>query len=240
MGGANMISEHNFANGYGSLWHNLSPLSDGYWKIENMLVKRTFPPMGAKSNIKMRGVVNETAFRAFCTLQNEERPVDRSRVLAVVDSNAPAAIDYVARLTSRFKPTPVDFDDHCRRESVQLALRLLHYFPSTGVTTLRPIFRGCGLLSACEGDLIEGDCLYEIKAGDRAFRLSDLRQLLIYSALAYAANDLKFSRIGLFNPRTGSAWVRTLDQVCSAISGVKAADTLSALVGTFSAVSVSR
>jgi len=235
-----MISEHDFASGYGSLWHSLSPLSDGYWKIENMLVKRALPPMGSRADVKMRGVVNETAFRAFCTIQGDKSTVDPARAMAAVDSSAPGAVEYVARLTSRFKPTHADFDDHCRRESAHLALRLLHYFPGTGATTLRPAFRGCGLLSACEGDLIEGDCLYEIKAGDRAFRIADLRQLLIYSALAYAAGELKFSRIGLFNPRTGSAWVRTLDQVCSAIAGVKAADTLSALVGTFSAASVSR
>ncbi len=235
-----MISEHDFASGYGSLWHSLSPMSDGYWKIENMLVERALSPMGARSDVKMRGVVNETAFRTFCIIQSYESPVDRSMTLAVIDSSVPAAIDYVARLTGRFKPTRADFDEHCRRESALLALRLLHYFPSHGATSVRPIFKGCGLLSTCEGDLIEGDCLYEIKAGDRAFRITDLRQLLVYSALAYAANELSFSRIGLFNPRTGSAWVRTLDQVCTAIAGVKAVDTLSALVGTFSSSSVSR
>lgn len=235
-----MISEHDFASGYGSLWHSLSPMSDGYWKIENMLVERALPPLAAKSDVRMRGVVNEAAFRSFCTLRAEGSSVDRAQVLSAVDSNAATAVDYVARLTPRFRPAYSDFDEHCRRESAHLALRLLHYFPPKRGITLRPEFRGCGLLSACEGDLIEDDCLYEIKAGDRAFRIADLRQLLIYSALAYAAGELRFSRIGLFNPRTGSAWVRSLDQVCSAIAGVKAADTLSSLVGSFSAASVSR
>lgn len=235
-----MISEHDFANGYGSLWYNLSPMSDGYWKVENMLVERVFRPIASRSDVRMRGVVNEAAFRAFCTLQADVSLVDRARAMSAVDSNAPAAFDYVGRLATRLRPTHSEFDEHCRRESAHLALRLLYYFRRTESIILRPVFRGCGLLSACEGDLIEGDCLYEIKAGDRAFRISDLRQLLIYSALAYAAGELKFRRIGLLNPRTGSAWVRTLDQVCSAIAGAKAADTLSSLVGTFSAASVSR
>jgi hypothetical protein len=235
-----MISEHDFSGGYSSLWHSLSPMSDGYWKVENMLVARALPPLASKSEVRMRGVVNEAAFRAFCELQNENSPVDRARALLAVDSNAAAAVDYVSRLTTRFKPEHSDFDEQCRRESAHLSLRLLHYFPGSKGTTLRPKFKGCGLLSACEGDLIEGDCLYEIKAGDRAFRITDLRQLLVYSALAYSAGELNFSRIGLFNPRTGSAWARSLDQVCSAIAGVKAADALSSLVGTFSAASVSR
>ena len=121
-----------------------------------------------------------------------------------------------------------------------LALRLLHFFPEHHPTTLRPRFRGCGLVSAREGDVLEGDCLYEVKAGDRAFRITDLRQLLFYAALAYSSGSLGFQKLGLFNPRTGAAWVRTLDQVCQSIAGVMAIDTLSTLVSQFSEVSVSR
>lgn len=235
-----MISEHEFSAGYGSFWHNLTPLSDGYWKVENMLVMRSLEPLVPRSEVKMRGVVNETSFRAFCAIRQTGGEVDRARVLAEVDAHALDAINYVSRLTSRFTPTDSDFDESCRREATQLALRLLHFFPGHEPTTLRPIFKGCGLISSCEGDLIEGDCLYEVKAGDRAFRITDLRQLLIYSALAYSAGNLSFKRIGLFNPRTGSSWTRTLDQVCNAVAGERAVDTLSALVGSFSSISVSR
>src|SRR5690606_35885981 len=117
---------------------------------------------------------------------------------------------------------------------------LLTYFPGQQSTILRPKFSGCGLISECEGDLIEGTCLYEIKAGDRTFRVVDLRQLLTYSALAYAEGALSFSEIGIFNPRRGVAWRKSLEEVCYALSGLRLNDTLSSLMEQFSSVSASR
>lgn len=235
-----MISEHTFASSYASVWHQLAPLSDGYWKIENMLAERKAPPIRSRAASDMRGIVNEAAFRAFCTFRRERRDVDRAKLFKAVDDCTLEAIEYVARLSPRSKTDLKSFDEACRREAVLLAFRLLHFFPGYLPTIVRPTFRGCGLISACEGDVIEGDCLYEIKAGERRFRIIDLRQLLIYAALAYSSGSLSFSKIGLFNPRTAYAWVRTLDQVCQSIAGTRAIDTLSALVSQFSEVSTSR
>lgn len=235
-----MISERDFASSYASVWQQLTPRTDGFWKIENMLAKHETPPLSARASKGMRAVVNETAFRAFCAHRTEERGSDRAKVLAAVDANIHTVIEYIIRLAPRSKPELGAFDDDCRYEAVELALRLLRYFPVNQHTTLRPTFRGCGLISACEGDVLHSDCLYEVKAGERAFGISDLRQLLIYSSLAYSAGSLDFNKIGLFNPRTGSSWVRTLDQVCQSIAGVRAVDTLSALVRQFSAITVSR
>jgi hypothetical protein len=235
-----MISEHQFASSYSSIWSQIAPLSDGYWHFENMLVQRELPPLTAKAPKSIRGVVNETGFLAFARLRTEGGATDRTRVLAIVDLASIEALAYIKRLAPTAKLTQELFDDIARREAAVLALRLLHFFPEVHPTVLRPKFSGCGIVSACEGDVLFADCLYEVKAGERAFRISDLRQLLIYSALAYSAGDLRFSSIGLFNPRTGARWSRTLDQVCDAIAGMKAVDTLSSLVDSFSGVSVSR
>ena len=104
---------------------------------------------------------------------------------------------------------------------------------------LRPKFLGCGVMSSVEGDLIADGCLFEIKAGDRSFRLVDLRQLLVYSALAYGGNALTFDRIGLFNPRTGLLWTRELDEVCKAISGLRSTDVFNLLLSHFMSDSTS-
>lgn len=235
-----MISEHNFASSYGSVWQQITPRSDGYWKFENMLVTREAPPIPASAPTNMRGVVNEAAFRAFCILRAGGREFDGTTILNAIDAQAPDAVEYVSRLAPRSRSDLQSFDDSCRQEAVSLTIRLLRYFRGYRRTTLQPRFRGCGLISACEGDVLANDCLYEIKAGERAFRITDLRQLLVYSALAYASDSLEFTSIGLFNPRTGAAWTRTLDQVCQSIAGLQAIDILSALASQFSAISVSR
>ena len=235
-----MISEHQFATHYSSTWHAITPLADGFWTIENLMVDRIAPPLSQRAPKGMRAVINETAFRAFCSLHATTRPVARNDVLLAIDNRLAESIAYVGRFSSAPPLDPQDVDDECRKEAENIVHRLLHYFSGKEKTTLRPKFSGCGLISECEGDLIEGSCLYEIKAGDRAFRIADLRQLLTYSALAYAKGDISFTDIGIFNPRTGVAWSKSLEEVCHALSGLRSSDTLSALVEQFSGASSSR
>jgi hypothetical protein len=234
-----LISEHQFANHYSSAWRAITPLSDGFWTFENLQVERIAPPLHGRAPKEVRAILNEASFRAFCELQPTANAVGRVEVLAALDSNLQAAIDYVARF-SNSSELAADIDEDSRKEAVSLVFRLLHFFPTDARTILKPKFNGCGILSSCEGDLIAGSCLYEIKAGDRGFRVLDLRQLLTYSALAYASESLAFTEIGLFNPRTGVAWRRSLEEVCLAISGLRMTDTLSALVEQFTGASASR
>uniref|UniRef100_UPI0039EFD176 hypothetical protein n=1 Tax=Bordetella sputigena TaxID=1416810 RepID=UPI0039EFD176 len=204
------------------------------------MVDRIAPPLTPKAPKGMRAVVNETAFLAFCSLHSKPKPAKHDEILMAIDGQLSDSIAYVGRFSSASPLAAEDFDDECRKEAESLVLRLLQFFPGVETTTLRPRFSGCGLVSACEGDLIEGSCLYEIKAGDRAFRVGDLRQLLTYSALAYAKDNLTFKEIGLFNPRTGVAWRKSLEDVSHALSGLRLSDTLSALVEQFSGASASR
>lgn len=234
-----MISEHRFATHFGSAWHAVAPLSDGFWTFENLQVARITPPLHVRAPKRMRAIVNEAAFRAFCDLHTVRTAGGRGDVLAALDFHFRGAINYVGRFSNAPPVADGEVDDNCRKEGELLVLRLLQHFSGKAPTVLRPRFSGCGLLSACEGDLIEGSCLYEVKAGDRAFRLPDLRQLLTYAALAYASGKLTFTEVGLFNPRTGVAWTRSLEYVCQAISGLRLNDTLTALVEQFSGASVS-
>jgi len=235
-----MISEHQFAGGYASVWHSVAPLSDGFWQVENRLTARFAPPLASKAPASLRGLVNETAFSAFCELQPAASSIDRATIQAAVDAALPNALAYVNRFVTARSLTVADFDDSCRREAGHLVLRLLHFFLGRPRIQVRPAFSGCGLISACEGDLVVDGCLYEIKAGERGFRVTDLRQLLVYSALAYASRSLGFHKVGLLNPRTGVEWTRTLDDLCTALGGARANDLLPTLVTHFSQVSISR
>ncbi|QWE17166.1 hypothetical protein [Polynucleobacter sp. AP-Nino-20-G2] len=208
--------------------------------MENMLTTRISSPLNQRASKKMRGAVNEVAFRAFSRIRHSKITPDRTNVQKAISESIEEAIGYVNRFISDAKNTISEFDENCIRESTFLAFRLLHFFPNKGSLTIQPAFVGCGLISACEGDVIVDNCLYEIKAGDRAFRISDLRQLLIYTALAYSNRSLTFNYIGLFNPRTGVTWRRSIDHVCLAVAGQRANDVLPILVDHFSMASVSR
>ena len=103
-----------------------------------------------------------------------------------------------------------------------------------------PVFRGCGIIDTCVGDVFFSDTLYEVKAGDRSFRSTDIRQLLTYAALNKASDGPKLARIGLFNPRTGVSFSGSLDEVCSEVAGCTPDDLLSEIVRIISSGDVSR
>jgi hypothetical protein len=240
MENSGLISEHQLATNYPTLWSAVTPLSDGYWAIQNKMIERRItPPLKGISEKSMRGVINEVAFQAFSELQPKiETVIDREQTIACIENNLDNVIEYINRLNQKKNIFRKNFDTHCMREAAILTFRHLHFFPPGSKIFLRPHFKGCGDIAECYGDVVAGDCLYEIKAGDRNFRISDLRQLLIYSALSYANKSWKFSRIGLVNPRTGHYWVKTIEQVCIAIAGQTAIDTLENLIRNFSEMNV--
>lgn len=234
-----MISEHRFASAYASVWRSVTPLSDGYWKTNNQLINRIAKPVASRSPKEIRGLVNELAFIAFCEMASLPSG-GRVRLGPVLRAAVVPAVEYLNRVDPNTGYSAAMLDSDALYEAASISARLLRFFVAKRELLLRPNFAGCGILSACEGDVLYRGCLYEIKAGDRGFRLIDLRQLLVYSALAYSSGRLTFDRIGLFNPRTGVCWERSLDEVALAIAGVKASDALPALVDQFSVASVSR
>ncbi|MEO5797199.1 MAG: hypothetical protein ABIP34_20410 [Rhodoferax sp.] len=240
-----MISEHKFVTSFTSAWREVMPLGDNYWRKQNLLLHPKLPVVANVAPPDIRGLVNELAFMSFCEiLESTPGPqslspgstVMNKRVSAAVANCVPKAVSYISRLPFANEVSLADVGPDCTSEAQYLVRNLFKFFPPSGTYVLRPKFNGCGLLSACEGDLISDGCLYEIKAGDRAFRISDIRQLLVYAALAYAKDALIFDRIGLCNPRKGLIWVKSLDSVCQAVSGQRASDVLANLALHFDSI----
>jgi hypothetical protein len=225
-----MTSETKFASGYSSVWREITPLSDGYWAIENMLTRRVVEPLQNRAPKDMRGLVNELAFIGFSKLANTSSKPSPKQISTTIESEIRTAVDYINRVSFADNIKHENVDSVCINESGLICKRLLDFFPSGTTRIIRPQFMGCGIVNSCEGDVQVGESLYEVKAGDRGFRVSDIRQLLIYAALAYSSDNLSFTKIGLFNPRTGMAWTKSIDEVCIAISGTKANDVLPRVV----------
>lgn len=235
-----MISERKFAKSYSSVWQDIMPLSDGYWAVENLLTKREAAPVKSLAPAQYRGLVNELGFRTFRNICRDKTKITRDSIIsAATDEYAPTAI-YISRLADDGVP-PMSADrSTIVREAAQIALRLFGFFPDNRSITFSPRFDGCGIIDSCEGDLIYGNCLFEIKAGDRNFRISDLRQLFVYCCLSYSKGSLEYTRIGLFNPRSGKAWTRDIDAVCLSVSGLRANDLLPRIIDFISTNSTSR
>jgi hypothetical protein len=102
-----------------------------------------------------------------------------------------------------------------------LATRLLAWTTRlTGKLEIQPRLPGIGIVDQCHPDLICGTELIEVKMSRTIFRLPDLQQVLVYSALAWLGTDRQIERITLTNPLLGVAWSFELRELILEISGL--------------------
>ena len=235
-----MISEQHFSSSFTSLWHEIIPLADTYWRRENLKIARQVSPIDNVAPINLRGFLNELAFETFSRARAAGLQPKREVILSTTQECIESVNKYILRITRDKNSATLELDNLCKQEVLGMTRNLMLSFPAKNNIQIRPKFSGCGVVSACEGDLIYEDCLYEIKAGDRGFRVSDIKQLLIYSSLAFSKGELNFSKVGLFNPRNGYYWERTLDRLCIELSGMRESDVLSNLAGSMTQLAISR
>ncbi|WP_456703132.1 hypothetical protein [Bradyrhizobium sp. USDA 4449] len=112
--------------------------------------------------------------------------------------------------------------------------------PQALEVTFEPHFAGCGFLNPCVGDVLIGHELYEVKAGDRQFRSTDIRQLITYCALNYAAGNYAITQAGCVNPRRGTYFALDLDAIAHAMAGKSATELFSDIVYHVSSGGISR
>jgi hypothetical protein len=240
-----MISETNFASHFTSVWKGLAPTSELFVrKINSRLYEREFPRMASSVAPARRALVNETAFRFFVRCG--------ARVFPVLPPDLPPEQIYASMLEARTFVAQLDkaninqiheLNAIEKSESLDQATRLCGFFSriSRGKTiTYYPAFRGCGVVDSCQGDVLVGNKLYEVKAGDRNFRSPDIRQLLVYAALDFEAKSSTFEVVGLFNPRSGISVEMQLDDLCFEVSGKASSDLLADIVRAISSGEMSR
>ena len=85
-------------------------------------------------------------------------------------------------------------------------------------------------MDACNGDLLLDDVLCEVKAGTSKFRGRDLRQVLTYVALNFAAEGFPITSICLVNPRTGVWFREDLDRLSMQLAGASSNEVLSEII----------
>jgi hypothetical protein len=228
-----MISERQLSMNYSSFWRGIAPLADAYWRAQNLQVERFAEPLHTKRERQSRGFVNELAFESFVRVLADGNKIDGGAFRKAAESAKESVANYISRFTQIDNKILLrDFSSELP-EVVAIAERLDKFFsPSLemGSNAFRPKFSGCGLLMAAEGDVLVDETLFEVKAGDRNFRVSDLRQLLVYCALNHKKPIANITRIALVNPRIGISWSSDLESCSRAISGRSSAELLDDIV----------
>jgi hypothetical protein len=96
---------------------------------------------------------------------------------------------------------------------------------------LNPFFPGCGIIDNCNGDILQNEKLVEIKAGERSIVPSDLKQLIVYSALNWISETEKYkiTELEIYNPRVGYKWTNSLEDFLNSITDISKEDVFDQL-----------
>jgi hypothetical protein len=231
-----MITEKRFASSHHGFWRELLPMSEHYIRSTNLALGRAFIPFSGTSPTSLHGVVNELGFRLFARARREGidlRALDEDTIV----QEQTAAIQFISNFRQHGRgplrpPGATDIQD-----AIVLATRTENFFreATEGPVTVSPTFPGCGWLSECNGDVLCNGVLYEIKSGERTFRALDVKQVLVYCALNYAAKHFEIDEICLFNPREGVHFSESLNTLCQAMAGQSAVEVLGEIVEYVSA-----
>ncbi len=228
-----MISERAFAKSFPWFWHELVPLltprfiglfNEAYEQrlFDNRGKTLTSVPMALGIRA---AIVAEFAFRGAQILH--DAMLDPSTFLenpAIWQEAAVRAFEVIQRYEGT---KPVSLDPLSQTEMSQGSALVLQYaalysaFSSFDPIQFCPRFSGAGFLDAAEGDLGIGGTLIEVKTTTRKVSGKDLRQLITYLALDANANRLRWSRIGVFNPRRATLHVADVDALLLRLSGGK-------------------
>jgi hypothetical protein len=237
-----MISERKFANGFASFWRGVLPMSEAYTRQMNLRATRFAPPMTLEFEATRSAIISELGFRLFKHF--------REKIMTMKGMADPGPIElrladetwkYVRELigTPRGILPPTVLDFHAAHE---LARRLTSFFLFEGKPDIvySPMFLGCGIIDTCYGDVLCGNDLYEVKNVERHFRSVDLRQVLVYCALADAAGTPQLHSVSLVNARLGTYFQAELDELAIEVAGVGRTELLSRIVWFLSSEQLSR
>jgi len=232
-----MISERKMANSYVSFWNQLLPTADTFVRQINIASERFYSHVPAVTKDRdKRAVINELAFRLFkATVDGDEITPE---LKGAIESEVRDYIEDLIRANVKIPPLSNEEVEESERISKSLSM----YFAMSDLSALIfwPLFKGCGRISACRGDIIDGNKLIEVKAGDRNFKVTDIRQLMIYMALNFSSGQYPIKEMALVNPRTGFKYECDIDILIEFSSGRKAVDVFADIVDFISAETISK
>jgi hypothetical protein len=229
-----MSSETRFSTSHSSFWNALLPMGEAYIRAQNAKLERFAPALVSYVSADQRGIINEGAFLIFQEAMRLSRHPS-SLLRAEVETLLYQAVEYVARLLPKGPVATEDISDAGYCDAILIAERLHAFFAEgIGDVVVRPAFPGCGWVDDAEGDVLCGSTLYEVKAGQRHFRLADVRQVLCYCALDFSSKGYGIRSVSLVNPRAGIVIREDLESLCLRLSGTGSNEVLGEIISYIS------
>jgi len=233
-----MISETQAARSYVSFWRNALPFADRFVRQMNVQLEHFQSPSRTELPPDRNALVSEIGFRLFreSIFLGNYFPTSGDLNGVLLGDIVHESWRYISQLErAGFELLPAS--EYEIEEALLLANQLSNFFinhEKTSNIIISPHFKGCGIIDRCYGDAIADNTLYEIKNVERFFRITDLRQILIYFALNYEAIQYQVTNICLLNPKHGRLYRTSLELLCRSVSGQNSSELLASIIHFFS------
>ncbi|MFZ6649015.1 hypothetical protein ACO0LO_25040 [Undibacterium sp. TJN25] len=208
------------------------PMGEAFVRAMNVDLERFSLPRPTIFKGARNALISELSFRLYTNFLSNGLSLDDELIeSAAVKSLANEVHIYISRLEQSSSLLLMEKAEVL--EAFDLAKRLRDFIRDTNprdAVEMHPKFTGCGILDDCEGDILVGKTLYELKNVERDFRLADIRQLLCYCALNFASGKYEIDTLGLVNPRAGLYYRVGLNALSFAVSGGPAIELLSDVI----------
>jgi hypothetical protein len=223
--GLAVLSERQLARGFADAWRCWTPhldarllaslRPDGTWQEA---AQQWAPPLQATAPAKHNDAVAEIAFGLFCAeLEEPAHPLEAFPVLDV-EPIIEDALSRVALLRRGVGLVREDIGAEHLADARAMATRLRdHLGEQDGTPRVHERLEGAGVLAACHPDIMQGSTLVEVKMSKTGFRSADLRQLLVYAAMAHW-NGIPAKELALVNPRLGLSWRFGVDELVERVA----------------------
>lgn len=239
-----MISEREFARGFGAFWKELFPLlTPQFVRIFNQAYPEPLiNPDGSKLKPVPIAIENENpsivaemafyiAKRGYENGSTASEAVKNSDLVksAEFDALMLAELYEGENIEDAFNLSQIEQEE--AKTLAQIYDTLIAKFPEGSKVIFNPKLNGAGFLNSCQADLAIGSTIFEIKTANRNFAGKDLRQLFIYLALNAAMGEQVWRNAGFFNPRRALVAEFQIDTTIYRLSGGKThADTFDELI----------
>jgi hypothetical protein len=222
-----MISARRFTL-QGSAWNQLTPMME---QVVRWINENEFPsgrPVRLLTSGTRSALVAETAFRRAAV----------NAPLTSVNDEAERAAAAMISLLPRGQFGDRELTTKERLEASLIQHNLMRFATTLSDPEFFPRIPGCGVVNNSLGDIYASGHLIEVKTVSRAFRSTDLRQLLTYSAMLHASG-ITVDTLTLYNPRRGYQFTENIDNVSFSVCGHPSVELIHGLINTMVGFQVS-
>lgn len=237
-----MIDAVTFANNYHAFWNEHAPTCEHFVRKINIggFERAGFPINIEGKNHHSYSLIAEMGFSIFVERHNDYCQGNSRKNSEIME----AAWVETERRLSRFLEVGMSLTKKLvsthMEEILKISDSIFRMYGGSHDVSTRPSFKGCGYIDESEGDLIDSDCLIEIKSVNRKMRGTDVRQLITYCALNELSKQYEICEIGIFNPRSGLFFSMPINEVCLEISGRSKIELFGEIVRAISSGGISR